>query len=44
VTKKACNVSVEIVRTARGTTDPAFDSDSRFELRQVRKTRFVSGP
>jgi hypothetical protein len=42
--KKACNVSVEIVHTARGTTDPAFDSDSRFELRQVRKTRFVSGP
>jgi hypothetical protein len=43
-TKKKCNVTVEIVHVARGTTDPAFDSDSRFELRQVRRTRFVSGP
>ena len=42
--KKKCNVTVEIVHTTRGTTDPAFDSDSRFELRQVRRTRFVSGP
>jgi hypothetical protein len=42
--KKKCNVDVEIVHTARGATDPAFDSDSRFELRQVRRTRFVSGP
>ena len=31
-------------KVARGTTDPAFDSDSRFELRQLRRTRFVSGP
>lgn len=43
-TKKKCNVTVEIVQAARGTTDPAFDSDSRFELRQLRRTRFVSGP
>lgn len=42
--KKKCNVSVEVSQTTKGTTDPAFDSDSRFELRQVRKTRFVSGP
>jgi hypothetical protein len=42
--KKKCNVAVEISHTTQGTTDPAFDSDSRFELRQVRKTRFVSGP
>lgn len=42
--KKTCNVTVEISHLARGSTDPAFDSDSRFELRQVRKTRFVSGP
>lgn len=42
--KKKCNVTVEIVHATRGTADPAFDSDSRFELRQVRHTRFVSGP
>lgn len=42
--KKKCNVEVEISHTTTGTTDPGFDSDSRFELRQVRKTRFVSGP
>lgn len=42
--KKACNVDVEIIHLTRGTTDAAFDSDSRFELRQVRRTRFVSGP
>lgn len=42
--KKKCNVAVEIVHVTRGTVDPAFDSDSRFELRQVRRTRFVSGP
>jgi len=42
--KKSCNVAVEIIQTTRGTTDPAFDSDSRFTLRQVRTTRFVSGP
>jgi len=42
--KKKCDVEVEIVHTTRGATDAAFDSDSRFELRQVRRTRFVSGP
>jgi hypothetical protein len=42
--KKNCNVAVEIIHTTHGSTDPAFDTDSRFELRQVRKTRFVSGP
>jgi hypothetical protein len=42
--KKSCNVTVEISHTTHGTTDPAFDTDSSFELRQVRKTRFVSGP
>ena len=42
--KKACNVTAEIIHTTRGSTDPAFDSDSRFQLRQVRTTRFVSGP
>lgn len=42
--KKNCNVSVEIAHITRGTVDPAFDTDSRFELRQVRRTRFVSGP
>lgn len=43
-TKKSCNVGVEVIHLTRGTTDSAFDSDSRFELRQVRRTRFVSGP
>lgn len=42
--KKKCNVSVEIAHIARGNLDAAFDTDSRFELRQVRRTRFVSGP
>jgi hypothetical protein len=42
--KKKCNVTVTVSHTTHGTVDPAFDSDSRFELRQVRKTRFVSGP
>ena len=42
--KKKCNVTVEIVHTTLGAVDPAFDSDSRFQLRQVRRTRFVSGP
>jgi hypothetical protein len=39
-----CNVTAVITRTSTGTTDPAFDSDSRFRLHQVREARFVSGP
>jgi len=42
--KEACDVNVVITLTTKGTTDPAFDSDSRFQLHQVRQTRFVSGP
>jgi hypothetical protein len=42
--KEACNIAVVITRTVSGTTDPAFDSDSRFRLHQVREARFVSGP
>lgn len=42
--KQACNVAAVITRTVAGTTDPTFDSDSRFQLHQVRQARFVSGP
>jgi hypothetical protein len=42
--KEACNVTATITRTGSGTTDPAFDRDSRFKLHQLREARFVSGP
>lgn len=42
--KQACNVIATITHGRLGTTDPAFDGDSRFRLRQVRQVRFVSGP
>jgi hypothetical protein len=41
---EACNVAVQVVHTRKGSTDPALDRDSRFELRQMRAVRFVSGP
>jgi hypothetical protein len=41
---EACSVAVQVVQAKKGSTDPALDSDSRFTLRQIRESSFVSGP
>jgi hypothetical protein len=39
-----CGVALRVVRTRKGQPDPGLDSDSSVVLRQIRTTRFVSGP
>jgi hypothetical protein len=42
--KESCSVVVHVVLARKGTPDPALDSDSSVQLRQIRETRFVSAP
>jgi hypothetical protein len=42
--KEACNVALRLVQTRRGQADPALAAHSSVVLRQIRATRFVSGP
>ena len=42
--KDACNAALRLVQTRKGEADPALDRDSSVVLRQIRATRFVSGP
>ena len=42
--KEACNVALRVVQTKKGDADAALDRDSSVVLRQIRTTRFVSGP
>jgi hypothetical protein len=42
--QEACNAALRVVRTKKGLPDPALDRDSSVVLRQIRATRFVSGP
>jgi hypothetical protein len=39
-----CDITVQIERSATGTTDPAFDPDSKFTLKQIRSMSFTSKP
>ncbi|EYF03733.1 hypothetical protein [Chondromyces apiculatus] len=41
---ETCNVTVSVTRSRTGDPDPAFDPESRVDLRQVRTTTFVSAP
>lgn len=42
--KDACNAALRLVQTKKGVPDPALDHDSSVVMRQIRATRFVSGP
>lgn len=41
---EACDITVTMTRTRKGTADPVFDPESSFELHQVRKASFSSAP
>lgn len=41
---QSCDVSVTMKRTAKGTPDPVFDSQSTFTLAHVRESKFTSAP
>jgi hypothetical protein len=42
--KEACNAALRVVQTKKGQADPALAAHSSVVLRQIRATRFVSGP
>ena len=42
--KEACNAALRLVQTKKGQADPALSAHSSVVLRQIRATRFVSGP
>jgi len=41
---EVCGVALRVVRTGRGQPDPHLDANSSVVLRQIRSTRFISGP
>jgi hypothetical protein len=41
---ESCDVNVEVTRSRQGTADVAFDSESRFRMRQIRTSKFTSTP
>jgi hypothetical protein len=41
---ETCDVNVDMIRSRKGTPDPAFDPDSSFLLTQTRTAKFTSAP